>query len=253
MAEQVGEVSATAGSYALLTDGSTVCIRPARPGDIDAVRAMHAAMSADNMYLRFFSLSLANADREAQRVCRATGPDHMALLAWSRDTVVGVASYEVTGQPREAEVAFAVADQMHGHGIATLLLDHLVLCARQHQIRAFTAETLLENSAMLRVFADVGLPVRRHASGGTVELVVPTRPTTAIPCGEPGGWLSASQLSGDRQGRLKRGSFARADDHHGARRLVQASPDDRTDRRPSAFAGWRRAKHEQVGPAGLLH
>jgi acyl-CoA synthetase (NDP forming)/GNAT superfamily N-acetyltransferase len=134
---------------------------------------MHAAMSPDNMYLRFFSLSPANADHEAERVCRTSGPDHMALLAWSGDTVVGVASYEVTGRPDKAEVAFAVADRMHGHGIATLLLDHLVSCARQHQIRAFTAETLLENSAMLRVFADAGLPVHRHASEGVVELVIP--------------------------------------------------------------------------------
>jgi acyl-CoA synthetase (NDP forming)/GNAT superfamily N-acetyltransferase len=161
------------GSYALLTDGSTVCIRPAAPGDADAVRAMHAEMSADNMYLRFFSMSPTCAEHEAQRVCRPAGPDHMALLAWSGDTVVGVATYEVTGRPHEAEVAFAVADQMHGHGIATLLLDHLVSCARQHQIRAFTADTLAENVAMLRVFADAGLPVHRHASSGVVELVVP--------------------------------------------------------------------------------
>ena len=189
MAERAHEVRATAGAYALLVDGSTVCIRPAAHGDADAVRAMHASMSPDNMYMRFFSSNPANADHEAERVCRAAGPDHMALLAWSGDTVVGVASYEVTGRPHEAEVAFAVADQMHGHGIATLLLDHLVSCARHHQIRAFTAETLVENSAMLRVFADAGLPVRRHASAGVVELVVPLPGSD----GDPGltGYLDA--------------------------------------------------------------
>jgi predicted CoA-binding protein len=109
----------------------------------------------------------------------------MALLAWSGDTVVGVASYEVTGHPNEAEVAFAVADHMHGRGIATLLLDHLVSIARQHQIRAFTAETLAENSAMLRVFADAGLPVRRQVSDGVVDLVVPLPANDADP-GLPG-------------------------------------------------------------------
>ena len=35
----------TAARYALLTDGSTVLIRPAGPADTEAVRAMHAAMS----------------------------------------------------------------------------------------------------------------------------------------------------------------------------------------------------------------
>jgi hypothetical protein len=42
-----------AATYALLTDGSTVEIRPAHPGDAEDVRAMHAAMSPDNLYLRF--------------------------------------------------------------------------------------------------------------------------------------------------------------------------------------------------------
>jgi acyl-CoA synthetase (NDP forming)/GNAT superfamily N-acetyltransferase len=189
MVEQPGVVKNGAGSYALLTDGSTVHIRPAESGDAGAVQAMHAAMTPDNMYLRFFSLSPACAEHEAQRVCRPAGPDHVALLAWSGDAVVGVACYEVTGHAGEAEVAFAVADHMHGHGVATLLLDHLVSNAKQHHIRAFTAETLTENSAMLRVFADAGLPVRRHASDGVVDLIIP------IPAhdGDPGlaGYLDA--------------------------------------------------------------
>src|SRR6185437_7644920 len=37
----------------------------------------------------------------------------------------------------------------------------------------FTAETLVENSGMLRVFADAGLPVHRQVSRGVVELEVP--------------------------------------------------------------------------------
>ena len=165
--------NASASSYALLTDGGMVEIRPATEADSEAVHAMHAVMSPDNAYLRFFSLSPANADREAARICRGAGSDHLALLAWSGEVVVGVASYELTGRPGEAEVAFAVADDMHGHGIATLLLEHLVSAARQHHIVAFTAETLAENSAMLAVFADAGLPVHRELTRGVVDLVIP--------------------------------------------------------------------------------
>ena len=45
----------TDSTYALLTDGATVEIRPARPGDFAAVRDMHAKMSPDNLYLRFLA------------------------------------------------------------------------------------------------------------------------------------------------------------------------------------------------------
>jgi hypothetical protein len=110
----------TAARYALLTDGSTVLIRPATPADTDAVRDMTAAMSPDNQYLRFFSLSPHNADGEARRVCRESGPDHAALLAWLGDRLVGVASYEAGPKSDVAEVAFAVPDDMHGRGTATL-------------------------------------------------------------------------------------------------------------------------------------
>jgi hypothetical protein len=40
-------------AYALLTDGTTIEIRAARPGDFDAVRDLHAKMSPDNLYLHF--------------------------------------------------------------------------------------------------------------------------------------------------------------------------------------------------------
>ncbi len=164
---------ASARIYALLTDGSTVAISHAQPEDAEAVHGMHEAMSLGNLYLRFFSFSPRCADTEPARVCREPGPDHAALLAWLGDRLVGVASYEPTGKPDVAEVSFAVPDDMHGKGIATLLLEHLVSVARERGVRAFTAETLAENTAMLRVFADAGLPVQRQMSDGVVELTFP--------------------------------------------------------------------------------
>ncbi len=72
--------SAAAGVYALLADGTTVEIRPAVPGDFDSVKAMHDAMSSDNMYLRFFNASLLGRDRDQAAVPRPR-PGLLALLA----------------------------------------------------------------------------------------------------------------------------------------------------------------------------
>jgi len=160
--------------YALLADGTTVEIRTAVPGDFDAVKAMHEAMSPDNSYLRFFNMSRLSAEIEARRICRNPAPDNLALLAVAGGEVVGVASYvPLRSQPDKAEVAFAVADHMHHKGIATLLLEHLVSLARSRQIATFMAETLTENKAMLSVFADAGLPVERHYTEGVIELTFP--------------------------------------------------------------------------------
>jgi acyl-CoA synthetase (NDP forming)/RimJ/RimL family protein N-acetyltransferase len=160
-------------SFALLADGSTVEIRHAKPEDAADVRQMHAELSPANSYFRFFSYSPQAPEREAQRLCRPEGADHAALLARLDGKLVGVASYEPTGRPGAAEIAFAVSDEMHGRGVATLLLEHLVSIARQRRLTAFAAETLPDNLAMQRVFADAGLPVERHFADGVIELVMP--------------------------------------------------------------------------------
>jgi acyl-CoA synthetase (NDP forming)/GNAT superfamily N-acetyltransferase len=166
-----------AGSYALLADGRTVEIRPATPADFSAVKAMHDAMSPSNVYLRFFSLSRLAGEQEARRVTRKPGPDHAALLALYDGQVVGLASFEVARDgAKTAEVAFAVADTMHHRGIATLLLEHLVSAARARQLDALTAVTLRENTGMLRVFAEAGLPVVSKSEDGVVAITIPLPP-----------------------------------------------------------------------------
>ena len=166
-------VAVSGHSYALLADGSTIQIRQAGPADREAVQRLHEDMSPNNLYLRFFSMSKRAAEQEARRVCRPPGPDHAALLALLEDRVAGVASYEPTAEPAVAEVAFAVADDQHGKGIATLLLEHLVSLGQARHLQAFSAQTLPENLPMLRVFSDAGLPVRRRLSGDVIELTMP--------------------------------------------------------------------------------
>jgi acyl-CoA synthetase (NDP forming)/GNAT superfamily N-acetyltransferase len=166
-----------ADTYALLADGTIVEIRPAAPADFDAVKEMHAAMSPDNSYLRFFNFSRLSAEREAERLClggtdREVKPGRVALLALAGGQLAGCGSYDEEPGGK-AEVAFAVAEHMHHQGIATLLLEHLVSAARSHGITTFTAQALAENTPMLHVFADAGLPVKQHYQDGVVELTIP--------------------------------------------------------------------------------
>ncbi len=165
--------------YALLTDGTTIEIRAARPDDFDAVRDMHQKLSPDSLYLRFFSMSPRAAEREARRICRPPAPDHAALLALLDGELIGCGSYECADVPSgSAEVAFTVADNMHNRGVGMLLLEHLISLARSRGLHAFTAETLSENAPMLRVFADAGLLAHRALADGVYDLTFP------LPTGE---------------------------------------------------------------------
>jgi acyl-CoA synthetase (NDP forming)/GNAT superfamily N-acetyltransferase len=176
-------------SYALLTDGTTLTIRSAGPGDYGAVKRLHEAMSPENLYFRFFSLSRMSAEHEARRVCTDNRPGMVALVGLVGDEVVGVASYELTGDGATAEIALAVADNMHRHGVATLLLEHLVSLGRANDVKVLSGEVLADNYAVLRVLSDSGLAMRRRLSNGVVELTIPVPRTAAV--GEASAYLDA--------------------------------------------------------------
>jgi len=187
--DQLSALAGAGQSYGLLADGTTLTIRPPGPGDYEPVRQLHEAMSPDNLYFRFFSASQASAEREARRVCLKGGPGLVALLGLLGNEVVGVASYELTADAAAAELALAVADGMHRHGIATLLLEHLVSLARARGVKVLVADVLPDNYAVLRVLSDAGLAVRRRSGSGVIDLFIPLPQNAAL--GEASAYLDA--------------------------------------------------------------
>jgi acetyl coenzyme A synthetase (ADP forming)-like protein len=156
-----------------LRDGSTVHVRPVRPEDEPALTAFLESMSPDSLYMRCFgapnikwlahwSADVDYADRYGLVV---TGGGDGAVLAH--------AAYVRTSEA-EAEVAFEVADHLHGHGIATLLLAHLAGVAVRHGITTFTAAVLPSNHKMIEVFRDSGFPIQQHTEEGVTVIEFPT-------------------------------------------------------------------------------
>ena len=176
-------------SYALLADGTTLTVRPPGAGDYEAVKRLHEGMSPDNLYFRFFSASQVSAEREARRICLEERPGLEALLGLLGDELAGVASYELTPDGPAAEIALAVADDMHRRGVATLLLEHLVSLARARGVTTLTAEVLPDNYAVLHLLTDSGLALRRRSGDGVVELSMPIPRNAAL--GEDSAYLEA--------------------------------------------------------------
>ncbi len=160
--------------HALLTDGTTVCIRPAGPDDREAVLRLYDRMSDANLRLRFFTVSRRSGEQAAARIAGPATPGHRALVATHGGRIIGIAEYETSGEAAgTAEIALAVDDGWHHRGVGTLLLEHLVSAARARGIRAFTADALAENHEVLKVFADLGLRTARHFEGPEVHCTIP--------------------------------------------------------------------------------
>ena len=73
-----------------------------------------------------------------------------------------------------AELAFAVADDWQGQGVATILLAHLAQAATAAGIETFTATVLSENHRMLQVFHDSGFPASSRRVDDYIEFELPT-------------------------------------------------------------------------------
>ncbi|GGZ20020.1 bifunctional acetate--CoA ligase family protein/GNAT family N-acetyltransferase [Streptomyces poonensis] len=164
--------------HALLTDGTTMCIRPAGPDDQEAVLRLYRGMSDANLRLRFFTVSRRSGEQAAARIAEPAPPGHRALVATHGGRIIGITEYETSGEGvGTAEIALAVDDGWHHRGVGTLLLEHLVSAARAHGIRAFTADALAENHEVLKVFADLGLRTARHFEGPEVHCTIPLEET----------------------------------------------------------------------------
>jgi len=148
-------------------------IRAIVPGDAYMLAAFHAHLSPESRYLRFFSYHPVLSQAELHRFTHVDYDRRLALVAIADDRIIGVGRYERQPRTSDAEVAFVVADEFHHHGIATVLLDQLVLAARRRGITAFVAQTMWENHDMLAVFIHSGFDVVRSYEGGVVTLRFP--------------------------------------------------------------------------------
>jgi acyl-CoA hydrolase/GNAT superfamily N-acetyltransferase len=172
--------------------GLAVRLRPVRITDEPLLKAFFYSLSDQSMYTRFMS---ARKDMPHERLQEYTVIDYtkeMVILAVveqgarpaadqgqgqsgrggsgrerpeGRDgeplheLVVGMAEYYLDEENLTANVAFTVRDEYQNQGIGSELLTYIVHLARREGLHALTAEVLVDNKPMMRVFQKLKLPM----------------------------------------------------------------------------------------------
>jgi acetate---CoA ligase (ADP-forming) len=157
-----------------MRDGSLTHIRPVRPEDAEPLLDFLRALPDEDRRLRFFSLgnNLARTARDETNVdyVRTLG---LVATVGPEQRIVGHALYAPAGESR-AEVAFAIAREYQGRGLATLLLGQLAQAAVANGIDTFVAVVLSENRRMLQLLRQSGFPVKMQYDLDTLEVTFPT-------------------------------------------------------------------------------
>ena len=162
-----------------LNDRSPVTIRAAQPDDKERIVTAFLALEPHSIYARFFHAKTELSEQELRQLTEIDYASAVVLLATigvrPQETVVGLGRYAAsTG---DAEIAFVVADDYGGRGIAGRLLHHLARIARDNGIAKFEADVLADNAPMFAVFRDSGLPMTTtHADGITHVTLVLSSP-----------------------------------------------------------------------------
>lgn len=177
-----------------LPDGTAVLVRPITPDDAGALVALHARLSADTIYRRYFGARPHLSPADVDRFTRIEGRARFALVAARGPDLVAVTRYE--GRPGEtsAELAVVVDDALQRQGVGRLLLGRLVDVARVAGQEVLVADVMAGNAGMLGLLRWLGLPGRRESDGDTVTITFD---------------LTALELPPDRADRA-RGHLARA-------------------------------------------
>ncbi len=162
-----------------LADGTTVTLRPLRPGDGNLLAAGFDRLSERSRYRRFLSpvpkmtssmlKYLTSVDEINHRawgalVTEPAGPVSAGVVRWVRSQK----------DPAVADMAVTVIDDYQGRGLGGLLLDVAVLDAFACGVERFEGVVLGENIASRRMLARGGARLRPDGDGVlafTLELV----------------------------------------------------------------------------------
>ena len=185
-------------SEVLTSDGRRACIRPPTEGDRADLLALHDGLDDDALRLRFFNVSPAAGRRYVDHVLSDRPGRVISLVAVVDDAVAGLGTAELI-TPDAAEIAFVVSAAERGHGLGTLLLEHLTTRCHDAGITRLVADVLPENARMAQVFRDADTTAQHHLEHGVMRYELATEVSEAAHAATRDRRRCAEERSGSRR------------------------------------------------------
>jgi len=152
-----------------LPDGTSIAYHAIVPENASALQRFHHRLSERSIYLRFFAAKPELSDRKAGYFTNVDGINRFALVAVDPERpqeIIGVVSFDREGTTERAEYAAAVENRWQGRELGLALTRRLIEAALMRDVRVFTGVLLPENTRMLNLLRDLGLPERMRYEDG---------------------------------------------------------------------------------------
>lgn len=160
-----------------VSDGTLVTFRMMDPDDAEKEQEFVVGLSDESRYLRFFSSLKELPSYILKDFTHPEYPVSFAVIATIDDggeeRQIGVARYSPAGTDDEAEFAVVVADEWHGLGIASQLMNLVTTAAVIGGINRLEGLVLKENVAMLAMAREMGFSIAPdHEEGPSVVHII---------------------------------------------------------------------------------
>ncbi len=161
--------------YRTTKTGINLLLRPVRITDEPLLKDFFYSLSDETMYQRFASARKTMTHRDLQEFAVIDYTREMVILAvieGEREEVIGLGQYSIDEGSHTAEVAIVVRDDYQRKGVGMEILSYLVYLARKQGLFYLTAEVLVENQAVLRMFERLNLHTERRLEGGVYTVKI---------------------------------------------------------------------------------
>ncbi|NTW36578.1 MAG: GNAT family N-acetyltransferase, partial [Syntrophobacteraceae bacterium] len=156
-----------------LPDGGSYLLRPIRPEDEPGLQKLFAALSPDEIRMRFLHHMRTLPRELAARLTQIDYDREMALVLVPAPPAGGeelLGSVRITADPdnQQAEFAILLRGDMTGMGLGPMLMRRIIDLGRERSIRELYGEVLSENQPMLRLCSAFGFTRKRDPDDPSV-------------------------------------------------------------------------------------
>ncbi|MBT3254729.1 MAG: GNAT family N-acetyltransferase [Candidatus Marinimicrobia bacterium] len=174
IAGKAGEYPEKVETYRTTSSGVEVFIRPVKISDEPLLKDFFYSLSDASLQRRFISERKDMPHERLQDFVVIDYTSEIILLAFTQkdgaEQLVGIGQYAIIGSTHTADVAFVIGDDHQELGIGKELLKYLTLLAKKQGLLGFTADVIISNARMMRLFESMGFDVQKHISDGMYEM-----------------------------------------------------------------------------------
>lgn len=161
-----GEYQEELETFRTTKDGFEIFFRSIKISDETLLKKFFYSLSDESMYKRFISTRKDMPHERLQEFCVVDNTKETVILAIMKEEnneiVVGIGQYGIHEGAHSGQVAFIINEAYQNRGIATELLNYLILLAKRQGLLGFTAEVLVNNSPMLHLFEKAGFEIQKR-------------------------------------------------------------------------------------------